>query len=59
MLYTGYEERPQLILSCTSFKNEITRTTNASITLLLTTDRADIYTVYILDNSSAAMPTTT
>ena len=59
VLYTGCEEQPRLILSCISFENEITRTTNAGITLLLTTDRADMHTIYILDNSSAAIPTTT
>jgi len=59
VLDTGCDERPQLILSCTSFENEITRTTDAGITLLLTTDRADMHTIYILDNSSADTPATT
>jgi len=58
VLCTGCDERPWLILSCTSFENEITRTTNAGITLLLTTDRADMHIIYILDNSSADMPAT-
>jgi len=37
---------------------KLTRTTNAGITLLLTTNYADMYTIYILDNSSAAIPAT-